>query len=657
MKKSLNFKLLTWAALSILVVSTSLTTYSAFKLYDEILKRSSAQSRSYAEDIAAEIELKIAKAFEVTRSTAISLSQMKDKKHPLKLSRDEVLKMLELQFKDHHTIFGFNTGWEPNAFDGRDADFVNKEPYDGTGRMVPYLTRKADGTVKVEPLLDYDKEGIGDYYLLPKKLMKDVIIPPYAYPLDGKTILIITLGSPIIADGVFYGEVGADVDLSFFQTLTDKETSLPEGSRIAIFDKAGTIVGFSKNSDLLLKNIFQEKIGDYENFTIDRLTNNDQKEVLGDINYSILTQIHLDGETWYIEVLVPKSQILGPIYKQIGNLTLISFLLAALALAVGYFIVKSITGSIINLADRLKESAASTRQGSNTLKDAATQVSSATHEQASAIQETATTLEEISAMVAKSVDNAKVSSDQANHSFRIAEEGKVAVEQMRNAMKEIKASNANIVEQIEMSNKEIEGIIKVIQDISEKTKVINDIVFQTKLLSFNASVEAARAGEQGKGFAVVAEEVGNLAAMSGNSSQEINHLLEKSIGSVENIIQETRKRVEVLVRDGQNRVDEGTKVAEKCEHILNQIVDNVSSVRVLMGDVTSAAEEQSKGVKNISEAMNMLDTTTQVNSQTVHQTAEQSEKLYLEADNLNDIIALLEKEVYGDKLNSTKNIA
>lgn len=649
MKKSLNFKLLTWAALSIFVVASTLTAFSAYNLYQEILKRSSAESHKYAESMASEIELKIAKAFELNRSFSKSLAQIKDKNHPIKLSRDEVLKMMEIQFKDHTTIFGFNTGWEPNAFDGRDADFANKAPYDQTGRMIPYMTRKADGTVKVEPLVDYDKEGAGDYYLLPKKLKKDLIIPPYSYPVDGKTILMITLTSPIVVDDEFFGEVGSDIDLSFFQTLADSETSLPKGSRIAIFDNTGTIVGFTKHADYILKNIFKEKIPQYENYSIERLKDKNQLEILGKENYSILTELHLEDETWFIEIIIPKSEILGPIYNEIFTLVGVSITLALLALGIGYFIVKKITGSIIALSERLKKSAASTRQGSNTVKDAATQVSSATHEQASAIQETATTLEEISAMVAKSVDNAKNSSVQANNSYNIAEEGKTAVEQMRLAMVEIKASNANIVEQIEVSNKEIEGIIKVIQDISDKTKVINDIVFQTKLLSFNASVEAARAGEQGKGFAVVAEEVGNLAAMSGNSSQEINQLLEKSISSVETIIQDTRRRVEVLVRDGLERVETGTRVAERCEQILSQIVTNVESVKELMGEVTMAAEEQAKGVKNISEAMNMLDTTTQSNSQTVHKTAEQSEILYHEADNLNEIINELENEVYGQR--------
>ncbi len=645
MKKSLNFRLLAWASISIFVVALSLTAYSAYSIQEELFDKAELESKKYAEDISAEVELKISEAFEVTRSFARILSHTKDKNMPVKLNRDEVVEMMKTQFLANPTIFGFNTGWEPNAFDGKDAEHVGKIPSDATGRFIPYMTRKDDG-VLLEPLIDYDKEGAGDYYLMPKKLMKDVIIPPYAYPVNGKTVLLMTLTSPIIIDGQFYGEVGADVDLTFFQTLTDTK-GLPKGSRIIIFDKSGTIVGFSGDEQRLLKNVFTEKIANYAPYSAARLTKPEDYIKLDEYNMSVLTDIEMKNESWFIEVIIPKSAIVGPIYKEIATLVGIGFAVALLALAVGYFLIQKITGKIIALADRLKESAEVTRNGSNTVKDASFQVSSATQEQASAIQETATTLEEISAMVVKSVDNAKNSSEQANNSFEIATEGKRTVEQMRQSMDDIRSSNKHIAEQIEHSNREIEGIIQVIQDISEKTKVINDIVFQTKLLSFNASVEAARAGEQGKGFAVVAEEVGNLATMSGNSSKEINELLEKSISRVGSTISETKKRVDTLIQEGHMKVDQGTRVAEKCETILDQIVSNVSSVKSLMGDVTVAAEEQSKGVKNISDAMNMLDITTQDNTKTVHQTANQSELLFKEADNLSDIILMLEEEVYG----------
>ncbi|MBY0414102.1 MAG: hypothetical protein K2Q18_08045 [Bdellovibrionales bacterium] len=645
MNKSLNFRLLTWAATSIFMVALSLTIYSAYSIQKELFAKAELESKKYAEDISSKVELKISEAFEVISSFARILSQTKDKNLPVKLSRDEVVDMMKTQFLANPTMFGFNTGWEPNAFDGKDAEHVGKAPSDSTGRFIPYMTRKDNG-VLLEPLVDYEKEGDGDYYLMPKKLMKDVIIPPYAYPVNGKTVLLMTLTSPVIKDGHFYGEVGADVDLAFFQTLTDPK-GLPNGSRIIIYDKSGTIVGFSGDEKRLLKNIFKEQIADYTSYSAARLTQPEDHIRLDKYNLSVINNIKLKNESWFVEVIIPKSAIVGPIYKEIATLFGIGFAVALLALAIGYFLIQKITGKIIALADRLKDSAEVTRNGSNTVKDASFQVSSATQEQASAIQETATTLEEISAMVVKSVDNAKNSSEQANNSFEIATEGKRAVEQMRQSMNDIRSSNKHIAEQIEHSNREIEGIIQVIQDISEKTKVINDIVFQTKLLSFNASVEAARAGDQGKGFAVVAEEVGNLAAMSGNSSKEINELLEKSISRVGSTISETKKRIDTLIQEGHMKVDQGAKVAERCGTILDQIVSNVSSVKSLMGDVTLAAEEQSKGVKNISDAMNMLDVTTQDNSKTVHQTANQSELLFKEADNLSDIILMLEEEVYG----------
>ena len=79
--------------------------------------------------------------------------------------------------------------------------------------------------------------------------------------------------------------------------------------------------------------------------------------------------------------------------------------------------------------------------------------------------------------------------------------------------------------------------------------MINDIVFQTKLLSFNASVEAERAGEHGKGFAVVAQEVGNLATMSGESAEEITKILDESVKMVQKLVSSNQVEIEKLVQE------------------------------------------------------------------------------------------------------------
>lgn len=648
MNKSLNFRLLTWAAFSIFVVAVAITSYSSYVMKNELMNKATLESQKLAEEIAFKTTTKVSHAFDVTDTLGYVLGQVKDPKQPLHYTREQALYMMEDRFKANLSMFGFWTGWEPNAFDGKDELHKGKSPSDATGRFVPYMTRKKDGTLNLEPLLDYDKEGVGDFYQLPKKLQKSVVIPPYTYPVDGKIMLIISLATPVVVDGVYYGVVGTDLDLSFFEELTNT-SSLPAGSKIIIYDTKGAIVGFSGKPEMLMKNIFSEKIAEYDAYSKNRLTNPKEQTILGDKNLSVISKIKMVNEEWFVEVTIPKAVITGPIYKQIIFQALIGLVATLITLFIGYVLIRKITSRIISLADRLKDSAQVTRDGSNTVKDASMQVSSATHEQAAAIQETATTLDEISAMVSKSVDNAKSSSDQANDSFLIAEAGKKTVELMRNLMNEIKNLNNSIMKQIEDSNNEIGGIITVIQNISDKTKVINDIVFQTKLLSFNASVEAARAGEHGKGFAIVAEEVGNLAAMSGNSSKEINDLLAQSIQNVEQTIRITKERVNTLVANGQNKIAEGVNIAEKCEDILSQIVVNVSSVKSSMADVTIAAQEQSKGVQNISDAMNMLDKTTQDNTKTVHQTATQSEKLFNEADNLSVIIMELEQEVYGKK--------
>ena len=89
-------------------------------------------------------------------------------------------------------------------------------------------------------------------------------------------------------------------------------------------------------------------------------------------------------------------------------------------------------------------------------------------------------------------------------------------------------NNNEVMKMISNTTQMLGELTSSFSEVVEKTAMINDIVFQTKLLSFNASVEAARAGEHGKGFSVVAEEIGNLAAMSGDSAISIQKTLEKN---------------------------------------------------------------------------------------------------------------------------------
>lgn len=294
--------------------------------------------------------------------------------------------------------------------------------------------------------------------------------------------------------------------------------------------------------------------------------------------------------------------------------------------------------------------------GANLVSDATAQIASASQqlsqsavEQAAALQETTASIEETSAMVTKNAENAKKSSELSVVGQDSAIRGKQVVQDMALSIDEISRSNDKIIAQVEEGNREISEIVKVIIEISNKTKVINDIVFQTKLLSFNASVEAARAGEQGKGFAVVAEEVGNLAEMSGKAAKEITEMLDGSVLRVEDIINRTKSRVEGLVLTSKEKVQAGSIMAERCSDVLEEIVLNVSSVNLLVTEISVASQEQAQGIQEINKAIAQLDQVGHQNTEASQQTASSAEDLNRQVTSLKSMVEELNLIMLGNK--------
>jgi methyl-accepting chemotaxis protein len=257
------------------------------------------------------------------------------------------------------------------------------------------------------------------------------------------------------------------------------------------------------------------------------------------------------------------------------------------------------------------------------------------------------TLNEITAMVNRSVENVSSSSQKAENSYAIANEGKHEMERMRHAMHDIESAITQMIGQIQDNNQRIGQTAAIIEKIAERTSVINDIVFQTKLLSFNASVEAARAGEHGKGFAVVAEEVGNLARMSGIAATEITNLLQASRNDVNAIIQQSTAQATTWMENGRQKVSVGVSIADRCDEILNDVVEQVGSVKKLMEEIYTASKEEAQGVNNITSAMNELDSATHLNSDMAHETLGFSSSLGEEAEKLNQAVLRLSNVILG----------
>lgn len=207
-----------------------------------------------------------------------------------------------------------------------------------------------------------------------------------------------------------------------------------------------------------------------------------------------------------------------------------------------------------------------------------------TNEQAASIQETSSTLEESSSMVHQTTQNTREAEILAKKTKDFASEGNNEMQIMLQAMEELKSSSS---------------------EISKIIKVIDEIAFQTNILSLNAAVEAARAGDAGKGFAVVAEEVRNLAQRSANAAKDTSGIIERNINLSERCL----------------------GITNQVSSSLSQINDESSKVSELLEEISTASQEQEVGINQINKAVSQMESVLQNNATTAQQNATSADQL------------------------------
>lgn len=319
-----------------------------------------------------------------------------------------------------------------------------------------------------------------------------------------------------------------------------------------------------------------------------------------------------------------------------------------LVLGLSFYSIRKIIGDMNEVEEKLKKSIHTTTQATVDLKDSSNSLASGVQEQSAALQESVAALEEIKSMVQRSVEttnNAKTFMDNSN---KEAAQAQNIMNNMMHSMEQIKAGNDNFKSKMTESNQKLNEIIRVIAEIEGKTRVINEIVFQTKLLSFNASVEAARAGEHGKGFSVVADEVGKLATLSGEAAKDISSLLKDGISSINSIISQTQDTVVELVKQSDDRIQDGVENANSCREAFERITTSINEIDHLMESISAASEEQFKGIAEINSAMTQLDLVTQNSSMSANMTSYSAVNLEGQTTALSEVVKSLSEFVHGE---------
>jgi methyl-accepting chemotaxis protein len=309
-----------------------------------------------------------------------------------------------------------------------------------------------------------------------------------------------------------------------------------------------------------------------------------------------------------------------------------------------YFL-NRIIQSLNAIMQSLSGSSHEVAEASTLIAHSSTELSNSVTEQASTMQEMVATIDEISAMVQRNTEATQDSLHMATTSQNLAREGGASIQQMVASFHDISQSHEAIAAAMTRSHDDIGRIITLIGEIGNQTRVINDIVLQTRLLSFNASVEAARAGDHGKGFAVVAEEVGQLAQMSGRAAREISANLEHTHHQVQDIVMRTRDTVHGLMENGKARVEAGTKVAGECGRVLSQITESFTAVHQKISEIATASREQNRGIQEVTRAIAQLDVASHQNATVAEQCSSASEQLHDESAALKTLVADLLRTV------------
>ena len=297
-----------------------------------------------------------------------------------------------------------------------------------------------------------------------------------------------------------------------------------------------------------------------------------------------------------------------------------------ICLGVSYVVTNKLSRGVLDIINSVASTSQHVNSASSQISNASQLLASASQTQASSIEETSAALAEMAGMVEKNTQNAETTA-------KLAERVKSHSEKsVGNAVELFKSMN-----EIMESNRKIEQLVKVIEEIGEKTSIIDEIVFQTKLLSFNASVEAERAGEHGRGFAVVAQEVGNLAQMSGKAALEISSIVKSSVKEAMQISAENKVKVET-----------GYKIVEEIEKVLKTVESSANEVLDLSGQVLEASKEQNTGISQINISVDSINKTTQETAATAEETASSAEELNSQSESLQSMVKKLSEVVTGD---------
>lgn len=318
-----------------------------------------------------------------------------------------------------------------------------------------------------------------------------------------------------------------------------------------------------------------------------------------------------------------------------------------LSLLFGLIMSSKVSNRIEGLTRLLGQAVESSQQESEALVESSESLVKMSSETASAVVQASATMEKVKDVVQQNAENTKHSAQASNENVENVNEGRSMLNEVRDAFSELQKVKVQLSNEVQKSNEQFAGVFQMIAGISEKTRVIHDIVLQTKLLSFNASVEAARAGENGKGFSVVAGEIGALARHSGGAAQEISEMIEQSQQKTNDILNSTKESMTAVSEGIQINIEKSLNLIEKSLHAFDQIFQKTSEVNQQMTEINVSTQSQLDAIEEMKKAIEIIGTVAEKNKSEGDKLAINSSVLLKSAENVQDAASSLDHVISG----------